>query len=459
MEKGEGGPNHRKPRKWRTRKDPLSPIWEDKLQPMLEKNPALLAITLYEYLQENYPGQYQDKVRRTLERRVRDWRAKYGPDKEVIFRQTKQPGVMGISDFTEPKKSYTITINGQPFKHILFHFRLPFSGWAAARVIEGGESFTALCSSRNLIFQQLGGTPKEHRTDSLSAAFKNRDKDAQTDLTDRYHAFCEHYNMKPTRNNRGVSHENGAIESAHGHLKRRISQNLLLRGSSDFNSIENFQYWLDQLVNKYNQRCSERLIEERKVLQPLPAQLGVDYDEVLVKVTSQSTIHVARSLYTVPSRLIGEPLLIQLHEKTLDIYHGHQYVMTLERVFPKRVNQRARNVDFRHLITWLVRKPQAFRNSKLRDDILPDDRFAAIWKRADQELDPRMACFFIVQLLHTVKDGRVDEVGEWVLSQQKLPRIEDVRRQFNVVPQGEIEETTQQHALTEYDTLFSGGSS
>jgi len=459
MEKGEGGPEHRQPRNWRTRKDPLSPVWEDVLLPMLEKDPALMAVTLYEYLQDQYPGQYQNKIRRTLERRVRDWQAKYGPAKEVIFRQVKQPGIMGITDFTEPKESYAVTINGKPFKHILFHFRLPFSGWAGVRIIEGGESFTALCSSLNSIFKQLGGTPKEHRTDSLSAAYKNHNKDTQADLTKRYQDFCDHYGMKPTRNNRGVSHENGAIESAHGHLKRRISQQLILRGSNDFNSVEAFQTWLNRLVDKYNQRCSERLIEERALLNPLPSQPGVDFDELLAPVSTQSTIHVARSLYTVPSRLIGEKLHVQLHDKKLELFHNHQYMMTLDRVYPKAANQRARNVDFRHVITWLVQKPQAFRNSQLRDDLLPDDRFATIWKRADQELDPRMACRFIVQLLHIVKDGRVDEIGEWVSEQQALPSIENVRRQFNLVPPCVVHVTSEQHTITSYDTLFAGASS
>lgn len=106
-----------------------------------------------------------------------------------------------------------------------------------------------------------------------------------------------------------------------------------------------------------------------------------------------------------------------------------------------------------------MQKPQAFRNSQLRDDILPDDRFAAIWKRADQELDPRMACCFIVQLLNIVKDGRVDEIGEWVWQQPKLPCIEDVRRRFDIVPPGSVPLTSEQHSLDGYDQLFAGAAS
>jgi len=457
MEKGEGGPEHRKPRNWRTRKDPLSPIWEERLVPMLEENPKLIAITLYEFLELEYPGKYSDKVRRTLERRVRTWKAQHGPAKEVIFRQTKQPGVVGISDFSKPKESYAVTINGAPFHHMLFHFRLPFSGWAGVRVIEGGESFTALSGSMNIILRKLGGTPLEHRTDSLSAAYKNANDVTQEDLTDRYNAFCEHFNMKPTRNNRGVAHENGAIESPHGHLKRRIQQHLILRDSSDFSSIDEFQQWLDKLVDRYNQRCSERLQEERACLQALPDQPGVDYSEISVRVTSQSTANVARTLYSVPSRLIGEKLYIHLYEKTLKIHHNNQYLMDIERVFPAAPNKRSRKIDFRHVIDSLVRKPQAFRNSTLRDDILPDANFKAIWQRVDQTMDAHMACHFIVKLLYIAKDGQVDEIGDWVHSQTTLPTIEVVRKKFKSVPSSDVSVASEQGDLGAYDVLLNGG--
>jgi len=459
MEKGEGGPEHRKPRKWRTRKDPLSPAWEELLVPMLDENPQLLAITLYEFLQDKYPGQYSDKTRRTLERRVRNWKALYGPAKEVIFRQSKQPGVVGISDFTKPKESYAVTINGAPFQHMLFHFRLPFSGWAGVRVIQGGESFTALSSSLNIILSNLDGAPLEHRTDSLSAAYKNAHDETHEDLTDRYHALCEHFSMKPTRNNRGVAHENGAIESSHGHLKRRIAQHLMLRGSNDFSCVDDFQQWLDKLVDKYNQRCAERLQEERATLQPLPDQPGMDYSELLVKVTSQSTINVARGLYTVESQLVGEQLRIRLNEKSLEIYHNNQYLMDIERAFPSSSKTRARRIDFRHIIDSLVQKPQAFRNSTLRDDILPDANFKAIWQCADQTMDAHMACHFIVKLLHIAKDGQVDEIGDWVRTQAVLPTIEAVRKKFKSVPSNEVSVASEQGDLGAYDALLNGGAS
>ncbi len=54
--------------------------------------------------------------------------------------------------------------------------------------------------------------------------------------------------MRSTRNNRGKSHENGSIESPHGHFKRRLYQALLLRNSCDFDSIESYQQFIEQLV-------------------------------------------------------------------------------------------------------------------------------------------------------------------------------------------------------------------
>ena len=78
----------------------------------------------------------------------------------------------------------------------------------------------------------------EHRSDSLSAAFRNLNRKAEDDLTSRYEAFCAHYRMLPSRNKRSIAHENGAIESAHGHLKKAIEDALLLRGGRDFDGID-----------------------------------------------------------------------------------------------------------------------------------------------------------------------------------------------------------------------------
>ena len=155
----------------------------------------------------------------------------YGPEQELIFRQTHKPGRMGLSDFTD-MNDLGIVLAGEPLEHRLYHFRLAYSGFAHAHVVLGGESFVALAEGLQNALWSLGGVPAEHRSDSLSAAFRNLDADAKKDLTERYELLCAHYGMSATRNNRGVAHENGSIESPHGHLKRAIKDALLLRGSS-----------------------------------------------------------------------------------------------------------------------------------------------------------------------------------------------------------------------------------
>jgi len=460
IEKGEGGPEHRKPRIHRTRKDPLASVWESELVPMLEAHPALKPVTILEYLQHQYPGQYSDSIRRTLERRVKHWRATHGPEREVIFRQLHKPGLMGISDFTEPKDSFHITIRGKAFNHRLFHFRLPFSGWSYVRVIEGGESFVALTTSLNDALHRLGGAPQTHRTDSLSAAYKNLSKDEKQDATQRYQEFCDHYGMKPTRNNRGVSHENGAIESAHGHLKTRIGQELMVRGSSDFDSVESYSRWLDSLVNKLNRRRQDKITEERKALIPLPPVRAVDYDEVVCPVSSSSTIIVKRVTYTVPSRLIGESLRVRVYERHLELFLGNDKTHELQRAFPGRGNKRGRKIDFRHVIASLVKKPQAFRHSVLRDDLLPNDQFRAIWKRVDAEMEAHFACKFIVNVLYIAAKGDcVQELGDWLLEQEVLPPLHLIQQRFCPAPASHEQVSGQQHDVVDYDALIKGGQS
>jgi hypothetical protein len=217
-------------RHWRTRADPLADVWESVLVPMLQKAPQLEPQTLLLHLEEIRPGQEWYRRKRTLQRRVEQWRALHGPAQDVMFLQEHRAGVLGISDFTLFKGA-PITIGGEVLEHRLFHFRLPFSGWCHVEVIHGGESFVALSEALQNALAACGGVPAEHRTDSLSACYRNRDGSYAGDYTSRYRELCAHLGVVATRNNRGVAHENGAIEGPHRHWKRRLEQQLIKRGS------------------------------------------------------------------------------------------------------------------------------------------------------------------------------------------------------------------------------------
>ncbi len=313
-------PSQKKAPRGRRRPDPLAGIFEEEVVPMLEEDSGIRAFGVFEELMRRHrdlnPG-----VRRTLERRIREWRARHGPEREVIFPQTHTPGRLGFSDFTR-MNALGITIAGQPLDHMLYHFRLPWSGFRHAEVVLGGESFTALATGLQAALWSLGGAPGDHRTDSQSAGFRNRCKDDAEDMTERYRLLCRHYGMEPTRNNRGIAHENGAIESAHGHLKREIADALALRGSADFADVTAYRAFIAEIVGRGNARRSGRIKAERGALQDLPLMRTTDYEETSVDITSSSGFILKRVFYTVPSQLIGHRLGVRLYDDRLELYVG-----------------------------------------------------------------------------------------------------------------------------------------
>ncbi|WP_277749252.1 IS21 family transposase [Paenirhodobacter populi] len=228
------------------RADPLAQIFDAEVVPMLQSAPGLRPVAIYDEMLRRHP-ELLPGIRRTLERRIRSWRAIHGEDQDVIFRQVHEPGRFGLSDFTD-MGPLGVTIVGRPIDHLLYHFRLPWSGFEHGHVILGGESFVALAEGLQNALWSAGGAPAYHRTDSLSAAFCNLDAEASDDLTTRYEALCAHYRMMPTRNNKGVAHENGAIESAHGHLKAAVRDALLMRGSADFDDLGGYRAFIDEIV-------------------------------------------------------------------------------------------------------------------------------------------------------------------------------------------------------------------
>lgn len=459
IEKGELQPSKKRKRYWRTRADPFAEVWDSEVIPLLTKSPKLSPMTLFENLQKDHPGKYPDSKLRTLQRRVSKWKALYGPDKEVMFRQEHVVGRMGISDFTKLKK-VTITINGESFNHLLYHFRLAFSGWCSVKVVHGGESYSAFAEGLQDALWRLGGVPQEHRSDSLSAAYRNLNKAAAEDITLRYQSFCHHYNMEATRNNKGKGHENGSVESPHGHLKKRIRQALLLRDSCDFDSVSDYEAFLSNIVSDINARKKDKVDEERQHLQPLPLHRTADYTEQVVRVSTSSTMQVKRVLYTVPSRLIGESLRVHIYDNRLSIFLGATHTVTLPRTFAPDNNHRARQIDYRHVIGSLARKPQAFRYSQLRDDLLPNDTYKAVWAWLDKSMNPRKACKTIVGILSLAHRADCEEqLGEYLqvmMDKQTIPSLVELQRKFDKQQSNIPKVAAKQRPAVIYNILLSG---
>lgn len=444
-------------RNWKTRSDPFEGVWEDEVVPLLETAPRLQARSLLEELQKRYPEKYPDSLLRTLQRRVSQWKAVAGPDKEVIFRQEHPPGWQSISDFTNANE-LAVTIRSEPFPHLLYHFRLPYSGWEYAQVVQGGESYTALADGMQNAFWSIGGVTETHRTDSLSAAYKNCSDKAKEEFTEAYRELCVHYGVEPTRNNKGVSHENGAIESPNRHLKSRLDQALLLRGSRDFRSLDEYKAFLHDILQRQNRRVEKHLTEERAFLKSLPQKRTCDYTEERVRVTSSSTICVRQVTYSVPSRLRGMLIKVHLYDDRLECYVGGDLVVTRPRL--RRNKKRLHDIDYRHVIGSLVRKPQAFRHYIYRDSLFPTFAFRQAWESLDQKLDERQACREYVKILYEAArpehdaEKRVNDYLEDCLSKQSLPQSEEVRHLFKA-PLGQLPSLQQSIAeLSDYDTLL-----
>ena len=460
IEKGTHQPARGRPHDWRTRADPLAGVWEQELVPMLEEQPQLQALTLLEHLQQQYPGQYGRSVLRTLQRRVRQWRATSGPAKEVMFELKHHPGDMGLSDFTHFKQA-EITINGKAFRHLLYHYRLAYSGWQYVQVVQGGESFIALSEGLQNALAACGGAPQEHRSDRLTAAYRNLERRTVLDLTQRYEGLCQHYNLRPSRNNRGVAHENGSIESPHGHFKNRLHQALLLRGSGDFPSVNTYQQFIEQVVERLNHSCQERFEQERHHLQALPAYRYPDYDVLTVKVTTRSTITVRCITYTVPSRLIGQTLTIHLHHDRLDGFLGREAVIQLVRIHVPGSNpiRRARSVNYRHVIESLRRKPRAFLSCIWQQDLLPDDHYRQLWQQIHAQFDSYTAARLITEALYiAASQDKEQAVATYLAAQLEAGTLSllGLQQHFQqVTPPPLPPLQVQQHPIQDYDQLLS----
>ena len=336
-------PSQRRPERGRTVPDPLAAVWEPVVLPILERDPAVQAVTLFRHLQMRDPDAFpDDRVRRTLERRVRDWRALHGAPKDVIFRQAPEPGRMALSDFTDAG-ALGVTIAGAPFDHRLYHFALAYSGWEHAAVVLGGESFTALAENLQNALWGLGGVPHEHRTDSLSAAYRNLTREAAEDATRRYEELCAHYGLIASRNNPGEAHENGAVESHHRHLKTALDQALILRGSRDFASLAEYRTFVDQLVARRNRRREAKVRAETAALRPPAASAHhTDFIEIVARVTRTGGFLVHGVFYSAPARLIGHRLRVHLHDDRVEAWLGATRVVTHPRRPARHRRQQAR---------------------------------------------------------------------------------------------------------------------
>ena len=450
-------PSQQPRRYWRSRPDPFAEVWETEVVPLLKNAPQLMAITILRKLQEDHVESFPDGVVRTLQRRIRQWRALEGPPKEVFFPQEHAPGDRGLSDFTD-MGDLNVTITGALFAHRLYHFVFAFSRWEYAEVVDSGESFEALSKGLQNALWQAGGAPHEHRTDSLSAAFNNLGE--HEELTRRYRDLCLHYGLRASRNNPGVSHENGAIESRQGSLKRALDQALLLRGTREFADLPAYEQFVAETVRRLNARCARAWELERASLKPLPARRTVDFEEIDARVSKFGVFSAKSALYSVPSRLAGHRLKVRLYSAHLEAWLGGVKVFECERLYGSVENRHPKRIDWRHMLPSLKRKPGAFARWVLRDAMFPRSEYAQAWELIRERLPERAACRLMVGLLDLADQANVVVELAGVLAalheRGELPEIDVLRERF--APRPALMPTVQVvlPAVAVYDVLIGG---
>lgn len=439
----------KQPHRWRTRADPYKTVW-DQINGMLITNPGLEAKTIFDYLQREHKGSFKDGQLRTLQRRMRLWRSTEGPAKEVFFPQIHHPADLSQSDFTNMNK-LGITIRGEPFDHLLYHFVLSYSNWETGTICFS-ESFESLSAGYQNAVWELGGVTKRHRTDRMSSAVH---KDCNPEkFTRHYAALLRHYGVNPERTNPASANENGDIEQRHYRLKQAIKQALMLRGRSDFESRQGYEAFLGGIFERLNAGRKNKLSEEIPLLGDLPCRRIEDYKVIEATVTPSSTVHIQHNTYSVHSRLIGERVQIRLFVDHLEIWFAHKCFERLSRLH----GEGKHTVNYRHVIDWLARKPGAFKDYRYRSDMFPSSYFRMVYDNLKQH-NALTADKEYLRILHIAalngqavtesaarallsKDSAVtaEAVRGLVDNQERLPSVTDV--------------AVDNIALDDYDTLL-----
>ena len=435
---------------WRTRKDPFEDMWKE-IRAKLEINPGLEAKTLFEDLQRRYPGEFADGQLRTLQRKVKVWRALEGPAKEVIFPQEHVPGKLCESDFTH-MTSLGITICGTSFPHLIYHLVLTYSNWETGTICFS-ESFESLSVGLQNALWELGGVPEEHRTDRLTTAVNKVDHPEE--FTRRFRALLSHYGLAGKATNAASPNENGDVEQRHHRFKRALDQALMLRGSRNFESREEYAAFLKKIFAQLNAGRKARLAEELRVLRRLP-KCRLDASQRLrVRVGPSSTVRIKHNTYSVPSRLVGEMVDVRIHAEMIELFYAQRLVLTM----PRLRGEDKYSINYRHIIDRLVRKPGAFANYRYHDDLFPTTRFRVAYDLLKKRHPARADKEYLAILYLAAYEGE-DKVDQalGLLIDAGSPISREVLAELirEDLPSGPADVVIAEIDLSVYDRIFAG---
>jgi len=266
--------------------------------------------------------------------------------------------------------------------------------------------------------------PELHRTDRLSAAVRKPDQPEE--FTQRYRALLDHYGLQGHRTQAESPNENGDVEQRHHRLKRALGQSLLLRGSCDFSTRQEYAVFLGKLFAQLNAGRMDRFKEEARVLRRLPPRRLDSCKRPRVRVGPGSTIRVNHNVYSVDSRLIGEKVEVRVYAEHLEVWYAQQCIETM----PRLRGEGKHRIQYRHIIDWLVRKPGAFDHYRYREELFPTHRFrmAYDWLKRRHLSRGAKEYLGILHLAARENEAAVDEALRMLIDQELPVSREAVER-------------------------------
>ena len=399
----------KRPRRYRTRADPFAADWP-LIEEMLSEASELEGKALFGWLCEQRPGKYKAGQLRTFQRRVTKWRA-LNQSQIAILDQCRAPGETLQLDGTWMNE-LAVTINGEPFKHLLIHCVLPYSNWEWGRIAQS-ESLSAVRLGLQSSLRKLGYVPKVVQTDNSAAATRRLGINEEAEnsqsrgYTVGYLQLLAHYGLSPLSTHVGNPNENGDVEAQNGALKRALKQELLLRGSREFADIDSYETFLFAVMEKRNRDRQGRLAEEIAAMKPVTTTALDTSRMQKVRVSRSSLINVLRRIYSVPTSLIGKEVTVHIQEWSLDLYYAGTWVERL----PRLIGGQSHHINYRHVVESLLRKPGGFRNYRFREDLFPRLIFRQAWEQLQQWHTPRRADIIYLQILHLAARTLEDDVA------------------------------------------------
>lgn len=445
-------------RDWRTRADAFVDVWP-KLEQQLVDAPELEAKTLFEQLQTEHPDRFDDGQLRTLQRRIKRWRAEHGPERQAVLTQRHRPGEAAQSDFTDATE-LGVVVAGELLVHMLYVLVLPFSDWQWATVCFS-ESMASLRHGLQRSLFQLGRVPVFHQTDNSTAATHNIPKDKKETeqghkrpFNEDYLAIMRHYAMTPRTTAVGAKEQNGDVEASNGAIKRRLEQQLLLRGSREFESVQAWQDFIDEVMRKANKAKHTRVEQELALMRELDVAKLVEYTEERLFVSEHSTIRVKSCIYSVPSRLIREQVKVRVYHDKIEVHYAGVNQLTCERVRGGR-----KRIDYRHVIWSLVRKPGAFARYVYREEMFPTLTFRRAYDAIQKDYEGIKGDVEYLRILHhaaSTLEADVETALALMLDAGKPIRADEIKSLLTASTAHEVPELDETEvALDVYDALLS----